>query len=196
MFKKLNINEKCFLVLSLFSRGFDKEYHVREIQRTLGIGLGTVQSTLKLLERETVLRSRTVGRSRVYTINRTEISRFYFVMVEAYNTARFVTKNPLIKETIEAITPHIEKIGLIFGSYAKGLEKEGSDLDVFIVGKYDKKEIDEIGRRYALDISVKNYPAEIFYKEMRKDILITEVLNDHIAFKGIDELTYAVFNYG
>lgn len=196
MYEKLNINDKCLLVLSLFSRGFNKEYHVREIQRILNIGLGTVQSVLKLLEKRTVLKSRNVGRSKVYMINKTEISRFYFVMAEVYKATVFIAKNALIREVIEAITPHIRSIGLVFGSYAKGLEKEGSDIDVFIVGKYDKEKIDEIGKRYGLDINIKNYPAKIFYNEIGKDILITEVLNDHIAFKGIDELMYAVFNYG
>jgi hypothetical protein len=196
MYEKLNISENDLRVLSLFSKGFDREYHVREIQRILSMGLGTIQSTLKLLEKKTVLKSRVIGRSRVYAVNKTEISRFYFVMAETYKTILFVRKNILIKEVIEAITPHTGGIGLIFGSYAKGLEKETSDLDVFIAGKYEKNKIDIIGRRYGLDISVKNYPLKTFYRELRKDILITEVLNDHIAFKGIDELIYAIFNYG
>jgi predicted nucleotidyltransferase len=196
MYEKLNIDDKCLLVLSLFSKGFNKEYHVREIQRILNIGLGTVQSVLKLLEKRTVLRSRNVGKSKVYSINKTEISRFYFVMAEAYKATAFIAKNALIREVIASITPHIHSIGLVFGSYAKGLEKEDSDLDVFIVGKYDKEKIDEIGRRYGLDINIKNYPIKIFYTEMGKDILITEVLHDHIAFKGIDELMYAVFTHG
>ncbi len=196
MYNKLNISENTLFTLSLFSGGFNKEYHVREIQRILGIGLGTVQFSLRALEKRTVLRSKKIGRSRVYFINKTEISRFYFVMAEAYKTTAFLAGKGLLREVIEAINPYIGEIGLIFGSYAKGLEKEGSDLDVFAVGEYAKDEINKIGKQYNLDISVKSYPPKVFYEYMRKDVLITEVLDNHLAFKGIDRFVNAVFDYG
>ncbi|MDP4039143.1 MAG: nucleotidyltransferase domain-containing protein [Candidatus Pacearchaeota archaeon] len=38
-------------------------------------------------------------------------------------------------------------MGIIFGSYVKGLEKEGSDLDIFIVGSYNNDEIKRVSKR-------------------------------------------------
>ncbi len=196
MYDKLNISENDLFALSLFSKGFNKEYHVREMQRIVGLGLGTIQSSLAALEKRTVLRSKRVGRNRMYYINKTELSRFYFVMAEAYKTTTILSKNDMLREIIEMIIPHISEIGLIFGSYAKGLQKEGSDLDIFVVGKYARDEIRKIEKQYNLDINVKSYPSGIFYKNIRKDILITEVLNNHIVFKGIDKFVHAVFDYG
>ena len=80
----------------------------------------------------------------------------------------------------------MQGIVIIFGSYAKGIQKGDSDLDLFIVGAYDEKMIKEAGHKYGLDINIKSYPMNIFEKEIRDDILLKEVIENHILIKDAE----------
>lgn len=80
----------------------------------------------------------------------------------------------------------MQGIVIIFGSYAKGIQKEDSDLDLFIVGTYDEKKIKEASHKYGLDINIKSYPLHIFEKEIRDDSLLKEVIENHILIKDAE----------
>ena len=55
MYKKVNITENHFRILSLFSNGFDREYYIREVQRLLKISPRTSQLILADLEKKAIL---------------------------------------------------------------------------------------------------------------------------------------------
>jgi len=52
------------------------------------------------------------------------------------------------------------------------VQKDDSDLDLFIVGKHDEKKIKEAGHKYGIEINIKSYPTNIFEKEINQDILL------------------------
>ncbi len=99
----------------------------------------------------------------------------------------------MIKEIIEKITQHVKGIGIIFGSYAKGLENRDSDLDIFIAGSYNRDEIKKVSRNLGIEISVKCYPIKTFEKNLNKDILLKEILKNHIVFVNAEQFINAVF---
>ena len=114
------------------------------------------------------------------------------ILSEQHKKIGFLEKNMLIKEIVSKIEPLIKGTALIFGSYAKGTQKKGSDLDIFISGTCDKKEIATISKTYGIDVSVKMYPKAIFDKKINQDILILEVIDNHIILKGTEELVKMV----
>ena len=77
----------------------------------------------------------------------------------------------------------MQGIVVVFGSYAKGTQKEDSDLDLFIVGKYNEKEMRNTGKIYGIDINIKSYPLPLFEKEIYNDILLKEIRENHILIK-------------
>jgi len=81
-------------------------------------------------------------------------------------------------EISEKINEHINGSAIIFGSYAKGILKKDSDLDILIIGRCNEKEIEKIGKTYNLEISLKVYP------KLEKDILIKEAMKSHIFIKN------------
>ena len=93
-------------------------------------------------------------------------------------------KNLLVKEVIEKISPFINGIGIIFGSYAKGTSNKESDLDIFVAGNYENEEVKKVSRNLGIDISVKCYSLKTFEKNIRQDILLKEILKSHILFKN------------
>ncbi len=184
MYKKLNITENSLQVLSLFTNGFDKEYYIREVERILKISPRTAQLILENLENKGIIESKMRGKIKSYKLKINEISKNYLVLVEQYKSISFLNTNIFVKEIIEKIKPFSDGIGVVFGSYAKGTFNKDSDVDIFIAGEYDKEEIKKISQNYGIEISVKCYPLQIFEKNILKDILLKEILKNHIVFKN------------
>jgi len=196
MYDKLNITENTLKVLSLFTNGFDREYYIREVEKILKISPRTSQLILEDLENKGVLESKTKGKIKSYKLRINDLSKRYIIFVEQYKLILFMEKKLMIKEIIEKITPNIKGIGIIFGSYAKGLEKEDSDLDIFIAGTYKKEEIKKISVNLGVEISVKCYPVKTFKKNLNKDVLLKELLKNHIAFINTEQFIQEALKNG
>ena len=72
--------------------------------------------------------------------------------------------------------------GVIFGSFAKGLEKKGSDLDLVLFTRKSAK-YDKVFRRFAFTVHVHFSSLDNFRYQFKKgNALPTEILKDHILF--------------
>ncbi|MBL7056191.1 nucleotidyltransferase domain-containing protein [Candidatus Woesearchaeota archaeon] len=182
MYDKLNITENTLQVLSLFTEGFDKEYYIREVERNLKISPRTAQLILEDLENKEVLESKLRGKIKSYKLKLNYTSSKYLTLVEDYKLIQFIEKNLLIKEILEKISPLITGIGVIFGSYAKRTNKKDSDLDIFVAGEYNKKQINRIAKTFGIDISVKAYPMNTFEKNLKTDVFLKEIAKNHLIF--------------
>lgn len=196
MYEKLNITENYLRILSLFTKGFNREYYIREVQKSLKISPRTAQIILDDLEKKAVLESSKKGKIKTYKIKNSFIAKEYLIFVEQYKKIAFLKSRPMIKEIISKITSHISGIGIVFGSYAKGTEKKGSDLDIFIAGKYDEKEIMQVSELYGIEISVKSYPIKTFERNIKTDTLIKEVLGSHVMISGSESLVRMALKNG
>lgn len=180
------VNDIELRILSLFTKSYDKEHYIREVEKLLNISSRTALVNLAKLEKKGILESKIRGKIKLYSIRKSGISKEYFLLAEQYKRINFLEKNPLIKEILEKAGPYLKGIVLVFGSYAKGIQKEDSDLDLFVVGKHDRDKILEIGNKYGIEISIKSYPYHIFKKELHNNILLKEVEENHIIIKGAE----------
>ncbi|RLE47206.1 hypothetical protein DRJ25_02965 [Candidatus Woesearchaeota archaeon] len=183
----IKINDIDLRVLCLFTKGYNKEHYIREVETLLGVSSRTALVTLAKLENLGVLESKRKGKIKIYSIRKAPISREFFMLVEQYKKIQFLEKNHLIKEILDSSDKFMKGIVIVFGSYAKGLQKEGSDLDLFIVGKFDEKKIRNIGDKYGIDINVKSYPSALFRKKIHDDFLLKEVVENHILISGAED---------
>lgn len=196
MYNKINITENHLIVLALFSKSFNKEYHIREVAKLTTLSPRSAQLMLAEFEKKGVLQSRIRGKIKAYLLRNADIAKEYLFLVEQYKLLIFLEKHQIVKEIISKIRPHINGIGIIFGSYAKETENKSSDLDVFIVGDCDKAEIKKISKTYGIEINLKQYPLDKFKSNLREDILIKEVLENHIVFLNSEQLIKEVIKYG
>jgi uncharacterized protein len=181
------VNDIDLKVLTLFTKGYNKELYIREVGKLLKISSRTALLTLDKLEKIGILESKTRGKIKIYIIRRTGISKEYFLLAEQYKKIHFLEKNHLIKEILEKLDGVFDGIAVLFGSYAKGIQKEDSDLDLLIVGKYVEKEIKEVGHKYGIEINIKNYPMNIFKKDINEDLLLKEAAENHILINNSEE---------
>ncbi len=180
------INDMDLRILSEYTKGYDKEYYIREIEKITGISSRTALITLAKLEEKGILESKTMGKIKTYKIRKTITSREYFILTEQYKKIRFMENNLLIKEIIEKTENYVQGMIILFGSYVKQTQKEGSDLDMFIVGKYNEEKIKETGRTYGVEVNIKSYPKKLFEKEINQDILLKEIAENHILIQNAE----------
>lgn len=190
--KNLNITENHLKILSLFSSGYNKSLYIREVNRMLEISPRTAQLILNDLETKGILESIIRGKIKTYILRKNQTSKYYLTLAEAYKTTLFMDNNSLIKEIIDKILPLTSGICLIFGSYAKGAQSEGSDLDIFLAGHTDTRKIREISKTYGIDINFVLYPIEKYKSVIDKDILLKEILENHIVISNIDGFVSSV----
>lgn len=188
----LNITENHLKVISLFTSGYNKNLYIREVNRILNISPRTSQLILESLESKGVVESIVRGKIKSYTLRKNSISKLYLALAEFYKATLFFDNNPTIREIISKILPLISGIGLVFGSYAKGIQNKDSDLDIFLIGQANINKIREISKIYQIEINLIVYPLEKYNSVINKDILVKEVLENHIAISNIDGFVSSV----
>ncbi len=180
------VNDTDLKILSLFTKGYNKEYYIREVEKLLNVSSRTALLTLAKLEKKGILELEAKGKIKIYSIRKSTLSREFFLLTEQYKRIQFLEKNHLIKEVLEKADEFMQGLIIVFGSYAKGIQKNDSDLDLFIVGKYEEDKIKDIGKKYGIEINIKNYPMKIFEKEIHDDFLLKEVTGNHILIKNAE----------
>ncbi|MDD3621811.1 MAG: hypothetical protein PHQ81_05355 [Methanofollis sp.] len=188
----MDITENDLQVLALFSDGYDREYYIREVCTHLPLSHGTAQTVLVRLEEKRVLASSQHGKIRLFQIKPGEISIQYFVLAEIYKKIQCMEEHPSLSEVMDRVSSFTRGTTLLFGSYAKAMETEASDLDVFVAGTYDEQEVAKIGEMYDVEINVKAYPETAFDQKYRSDPLVREVKKNHIVWKNAELFVRAV----
>jgi len=184
------LDNKRLIVLEEFLQDFNKKLIGSSIAKNKKLNQKSVSNILNEFEKLNLLKSKTEGKNRCYFLNiKNETLLIPFLsLLEHLKTIEFYKRNSVIKEVASKILKSCEGIVILFGSYAKGIEKKESDLDILIIGKYNKNKIEEVSELYGLEIDVKNYSFEIFTESLKKtDFLINEVFKDHIILKGSED---------
>jgi len=180
------------MVLALFSNGYDREYYIREICTYLPFSHGTAQTILARFESKRVLASSQRGKTRLFRIKMGEISIQYFVLAEIYKKIRFMEEKPYVSEILNKVSSFSQGTVLLFGSYAKSTDTEDSDIDIFVAGTTNEREVTKIGKMYDVEVNVVAYPETAFTSGNRSDPLVTEVKRNHIAWKNTESFVREV----
>jgi predicted nucleotidyltransferase len=165
-------------ILNLFYMNNNTQLHLRQISRLLNLREGALSRHLNYLLKENVLVSESIGNMKFFKVR--ETPRIFLL----FDIARF-DELPLLRRN--AIQFYIEKLSvkpifiIIFGSTAKGVFNDESDLD--IVSVFDKVRDTKQAVRYAesqtgitisdIIISLEDFKRELNQKE---DMLIQSAL--------------------
>jgi len=116
-------------ILALFFLNPDKEYYFSEVVRSTGTRQGVIQRELKTLTEAEILTSERRGRQKFYAVNRRH-RIFQDLRNIIFKTYGVIGK---IQDALEPVGEQI-KVAFIYGSFARGEEVSGSDVDLFVVG--------------------------------------------------------------
>ncbi len=156
------------------------ESHIRGIAQKLNESHSTVLRKLNHLKKENVIDSKIEGKNKTFFLKKNLLSQSYILQAELHQLTRILKKYPELGIIFEEILKKTtEKVIVLFGSYAKGLVKPGSDIDIYIEtnNRNVKKTIEEIHSKINVKIGIFD----------TKSPLIREIIKDHIILRGIED---------
>ena len=173
---QIKVNYEAEVILLLLKR----DMHGRELAKELKTSLTRVQSILTELRSLNVLDYKMEGKNHIYFIRANLISRSFVLNAENYKLVKLLKKYPFLEPIFkEAIEKCPGKMILLFGSYAKFIPKNDSDIDIYVDATNNK--IKDNLRNINDNISVQ---IREFDKE---DLLIKEIIKNHVIINGGEE---------
>ncbi len=160
----------------------NRRIYGREIANKYKLNQKSVANALIRLEKGNILKYKTEGKNKYYFLN--EFNPYIKEIVQISEVEKkyeFLKKNKVIEKLIREIEGQKSKIIILFGSYAKGTATKNSDLDLYVVGDFDKGNLE---KDYRIKIQVVKSNEEKFDS---RNPLIKEILENHIVLKGIEE---------
>lgn len=154
--------------------------HLREIARTLKIPHSTVLRRINELVKRGVLDYTAEGKNKVFFIKNTLNAKNHVYSAEIYKLSKVIEKNPGLGIILEEIKNKVPKgMIILFGSYAKGIEKKESDIDIYVEtqDRKIKQEIQMINSR--LSIKTGGFDMD--------SLLVKEIIKNHVIVRGLEE---------
>ena len=143
----------------------------------------TVSNILNKLEKEHILKFSIEGKNKYYHLNHLNLNiKEIIKLIEINKKIKFIDRYKKLKDLFNKLELRTDGILVIFGSYANFSANEKSDLDILIIGKH--KEVKDLEQLYNLRINIVKIDKK---KVNNKDILIKEIIKNHIVLRGIEE---------
>lgn len=177
-------------MLALFFTHPDEWFHLRQAVRLSGAGMGAVQREVARLARAGILERTQRGNQTAY---RADPRCPVFADLKA-----LLVKTAGVADVLrKALAPLADRVQLAFlyGSFARGEQHRGSDVDVLVVGTVSFADvvtaIQEAQAALGREVNPSVYPPEEFMRKLtERHPFLTRVLGGETAFLigGEDEL--------
>lgn len=161
------------LILKLLFLNSSSEFHANDIARKTGVAPSTIAKEMPLVQNIGLVTRRTQGNLVLYKINNQSI---------IFNELkRIFLKFEMLDEIIAKDLPKEKiKYALIYGSFAKGIESQSSDIDLLVVGDVNEntllKSISRTERTIGREINYLLWNEKEFLERVTKNIpLIKEI---------------------
>jgi predicted nucleotidyltransferase len=162
----------------------------KEIEKSTNLSHEPVFRLLKHLTKDKYLLKKKVGKTNVYAPLLNDISHLAFTYFVTEQTIKFQENNSLLYKRLIEFVESIDCINVtLFGSYAKGTERKGSDIDLLVVS--DKKGIENIAKTFKTKYNLTINPVVISpddFKNIKKDnpTFYSDLIKFGIILYGID----------
>ncbi|MEK6948239.1 MAG: nucleotidyltransferase domain-containing protein [Nanoarchaeota archaeon] len=174
---QIEINYKYEILILILKK---KESYGRELAKELKTSLTRVQSILDELRNASVIDYKVVGKNHIYFLKKNLIARSFIINAENYKFVRTIQKYHILGPIFEDIIKKSKSnLIILFGSYAKGLARDDSDIDIYIDTR-DIKEKEVVESIYSeINVKIRLFDA--------KDLLISEIIKNHVIIKGVEK---------
>jgi len=165
--------------LKSFTENYAGKITASKIARDLKIPQKTAFRKMEQCVKDGILDFEREGRNKNYFLRENK-TLLILNMVESMKELNFLISHPEVSLLLEELSV---KIGVIlFGSYAKGLEKKESDIDLVILSE-KRKEFEEIFSRYPFEVNANFVSLSLLEKRLKeKQTLALEIKKNHVLF--------------
>ncbi|MEK6927135.1 MAG: nucleotidyltransferase domain-containing protein [Nanoarchaeota archaeon] len=174
------------LEINIISYLFSEPAHIRKIEREIGISHSTILRKIGGMEKKGLIDYLSLGRNKQYFVKKTLRTRKVLEIVESFKVFSLLKKHPFLEPLfMEMLKKCDSKMIILFGSYAKGISKEESDIDIYVEtdNVHVKKRLEEINSK--ISVKVGDFDTN--------SLLIKEIIKNHIVLRGADRFYEQVF---
>ncbi len=153
--------------------------HVRGIAKNFNINHMLISRKIKELEKENIVDFKKEGKNKRYFLKKTIEAKNYIFTAENYKLNQILKKYSNLRRIIEKIQKDNRiKLAVLFGSYAKGIAKKESDIDIYINTENlkIKRELSQFDTRLSIKTGKYN----------KSSLLIKEIEKNHVIIKGVE----------
>lgn len=166
--------------LEIIEKLLQNKNHVRSLANELKTNHMNIQRKIKELEKENVVDYKEEGKNKVYFIKNNIEAKTYAFKTENYKLLKLLEKNPKLRGIIEGIQKDSRiRMAVLFGSYAKGIAKAESDIDIYINTQDEKIKRDIHSINTMVNVKIGKYD--------KSSLLIKEIERNHVIIKGVEE---------
>ena len=154
--------------------------HLREIARTLNESHSTILRKINGLLKENILDYKKEGKNKIFMIKDNLKAKSYIYSAEIHKLINLLKKYPELSIILDDVKKKSGKgMIILFGSYAKGIPKKDSDIDIYLETKDNnvRIKVKEINSK----LSVKIGEFDI------RSLLIKEIIKNHIIIRGLED---------
>jgi len=168
-----------------------KDLTLKEIMQKSRYSYEPVNRIVHNLARRKIIIEKKFGRTLVYDLDTKQTeSKVAFYIYETERTNKFSEEYSSIYLGISEIPEEDTDLIIVFGSYAKGIAKKDSDVDLLLVSSSKEKagvDITSIRRRYGFEIHPIIIPKTEFAKIKNENKeLWNSLIENGIIFKGYE----------
>ena len=154
--------------------------HLREIGRILNESHSTVLRKINDLMKENILDYKKEGKNNIFFIKNNLKAKNYIYSSEIYKLNKLLEKHSELSIIFEDIKKKFRKgMIILFGSYAKGIPKKDSDIDIYI--ETEKREVKKELEIINSKLSIKIGRFDI------KSLLLKEIIKNHVIISGLED---------
>ncbi len=171
---------------------------INNVIERCGYSYERVNTTLKLLEKKQIVKSKNVGKTLVYTADYhslyLKLAFYHYMMERKMNLAK---KHLVLYKSLKKLSEDFLGIVILFGSYSKGNETKSSDIDLMAISenqKEIKEKVNKIISTKGFNISLANIKKQEFSKIKKENPeLWTDLREYAIVFSGQDSYYYWMY---
>lgn len=173
------VQDKNNLELEIILVLLRNKTHLREMARILNESHSTILRKINELVKDNVLDYRKEGKNKTFFIKNNLKAKNYIYSAEIHKLNNLLKKHPELAIIFEDIKKNFLKgMIILFGSYAKGIPKKDSDIDIYLETNDDKlkEKLKEINSKLSIKIG----------KFDTRSLLIKEIIKNHIIVRGLE----------
>lgn len=196
-----SINNIKLEIMGLFRSNYFSQFHIREMAKLTGKSHVGLLPHLKSFEKDRILISKDVGKSKVYSLNlENNQVREFLSLSEKKETLILLNKEFLIKKLYdEFLSLNLNGCLVLFGSYAASTHTKESDIDLLYIGELkenERKKIKGFGKTYNKEIHLTSMNLNQFKEQLTKQgALIKEIVRNHLILYSHDIFINEVWRY-
>ncbi len=156
------------------------EIHLRELSKEIKVPHSTLSRRLQELRKHSIIDYKLEGKNKTYFLKKNFATQKAAIMAENYKCVKMLHKYPILNPIFQdVLEKNKSSMILLFGSYAKGNPKDNSDIDIYLetTNPKEKETLQKINDLLSIKIGKLN----------PDDLLIKEIIKNHVIIKGAEE---------